>query len=83
MLWSAATGRVFMESQAGLANYCEIKLNLPWASPESPDQAREAAEYALWPDEIWSLYFMSDSLYQGRRFRTLNILHKGVRDRTD
>jgi hypothetical protein len=29
-------------------------------------------------NEIWSLDFMSDSLYQGRRFRTLNILDEGT-----
>ena len=34
----------------------------------------------MWPNEIWSLDFMSDSLYQGRRFRTLNILDEGVRE---
>ena len=32
------------------------------------------------PNEIWALNFMSDSLYQGRRFRTLNILDEGVRE---
>ncbi len=31
-------------------------------------------------NEIWSLDFMSDSLYQGRRFRALNILDEGVRE---
>jgi hypothetical protein len=30
--------------------------------------------------EIWTLDFMSDSLYQGRRFRTLNVLDEGVRE---
>ena len=30
------------------------------------------------PNEVWSLDFMSDSLYQGRRFRTLNILDESV-----
>ena len=30
------------------------------------------------PNEIWALDFMSDSLYQGRRFRTLNLLDEGV-----
>jgi putative transposase len=33
----------------------------------------------LLPNEIWALDFMSDNLYQGRRFRTLNILDEGVR----
>ncbi|HTT76114.1 MAG TPA: integrase core domain-containing protein [Candidatus Binataceae bacterium] len=34
----------------------------------------------LLPNEIWALDFMSGSLYQGRRFRTLNILDEGVRE---
>lgn len=32
------------------------------------------------PDVIWSLDFMHDTLYSGRRFRTLNILDEGVRE---
>ena len=32
------------------------------------------------PNEIWALDFMSDSLYQGRRFRTLNVLDEDVRE---
>ena len=31
----------------------------------------------------WSLDFMSDALYHGRRFRTLNVLDEGVRDALD
>jgi putative transposase len=30
----------------------------------------------LRPNEIWSLDFMHDELYVGRRFRTLNVLAK-------
>jgi putative transposase len=31
-------------------------------------------------NESWSMDFMSDALYGGRRFRTLNILDEGVRE---
>ncbi len=31
----------------------------------------------------WSLDFMSDTLYHGRRFRTLNVLDEGVREALD
>jgi putative transposase len=29
---------------------------------------------------VWAVDFMSDSLYGGRRFRTLNVLDEGVRE---
>ena len=29
---------------------------------------------------VWSLDFMHDTLYSGRRFRTLNVLDEGVRE---
>ena len=32
------------------------------------------------PNVVWALDFMSDTLYGGRRFRTLNILDEGVRE---
>jgi putative transposase len=32
------------------------------------------------PNAVWSLDFMSDSLYFGKRFRTLNIMDEGVRE---
>lgn len=35
------------------------------------------------PNLIWGLDFMSDALYGGRRFRTLNILDEGVREALD
>ena len=31
-------------------------------------------------NHIWSLDFMSDALYGGKRFRTLNIIDDGVRE---
>lgn len=35
------------------------------------------------PNVIWSLDFMHDTLYNGRRFRTLNVLDEGVREVLD
>jgi putative transposase len=32
------------------------------------------------PNQIWSVDFMSDALYCGRRFRTFNVLDEGVRE---
>ena len=32
------------------------------------------------PNQSWSIDFMSDSLYCGRRYRTLNVLDEGVRE---
>jgi putative transposase len=35
------------------------------------------------PNVVWAVDFMSDTLYGGRRFRTLNILDEGVREGPD
>jgi len=35
------------------------------------------------PNQVWSLDFMHDTLYVGRRFRTLNVLDEGVREGLD
>ena len=32
---------------------------------------------------VWAIDFMSDVLYQGRRFRTFNVLDEGVREAVD
>jgi hypothetical protein len=56
-------------------------LNLPRRKkrrlPDRPRQLLDAPEAA---NAIWPLAFMSDALYGGRRFRTLNILDDGVRE---
>ncbi|WP_309878818.1 IS3 family transposase [Chryseobacterium rhizosphaerae] len=38
-----------------------------------PTRVKESINIPLEPDECWSMDFMSDSLYDGRRFRILNI----------
>ena len=60
--------------------YCAMKLNLPRRAKKRLVRPMQPLDAPLWPNEIWSLDFMSDSLYQGRRFRTLNILDEGVRE---
>lgn len=60
--------------------YCQMRLNLPRRTKRRLMRPAQPLDAPLWPNEIWSLDFMSDSLYQGRRFRTLNILDEGVRE---
>jgi putative transposase len=63
--------RVYRE--LGLNIRRKTKKRLPVRDPlpmEVPDR----------PNAVWSLDFMSDSLYFGKRFRTLNIMDEGVRE---
>jgi putative transposase len=60
--------------------YRAMKLNLPRRTKKRLIRPMQPLDAPLLPNEIWSLDFMSDSLYQGRRFRTLNILDEGVRE---
>lgn len=61
--------------------YKSMGLNLPRRKkrrlPERPRQPLKAPEQV---NHIWSLDFMSDALYSGKRFRTLNIIDDGVRE---
>jgi putative transposase len=60
--------------------YCAMHLNLPRRSRRRLARPRQPLNAPAMPNEVWALDFMSDSLYQGRRFRTLNILDEGVRE---
>ena len=61
--------------------YCEMKLNLPRRKKRRvPPRERQTLEVAPRANAVWALDFMSDALYGGRRFRTLNILDEGVRE---
>lgn len=61
--------------------YKAMGLNLPRRKkrrlPDRPRQPLDAPEIV---NHIWSLDFMSDALYSGKRFRTLNVLDDGVRE---
>jgi len=64
--------------------YREMRLNLPRRTKKRlPRRERQTLEVPAAPNAIWALDFMSDALYHGRRFRTLNILDEGVREGLD
>ena len=61
--------------------YCALRLNLPRRTRKRFVRATRhplAAPPAL--NHTWALDFMTDTLYNGRRFRTLNILDEGNRE---
>ena len=61
--------------------YCAMKLNLPRRTKRRlPARLRQPLTVAAAVNQVWSLDFMSDCLYDGRRFRTLNVLDEGVRE---
>ena len=63
--------RIYRE--LGLNIRRKTKKRLPIRDPlrmEVPDR----------PNAVWSVDFMNDSLYFGKRFRTLNVLDEGVRE---
>lgn len=60
--------------------YCAMKLNLPRRTKKRLVRTFQSLDAPALPNQIWSLDFMSDSLYQGRRFRTLNVLDEAVRE---
>lgn len=55
--------------------YRQLGLNLPKRRRRRlPDHVRKPLPKATAVNQVWSLDFMSDTLRDGRRFRTLNIL---------
>jgi putative transposase len=60
--------------------YCAMRLNLPRRARKRLVRPPQPLNAPARPNEIWALDFMSDCLYQERRFRTLNILDEGVRE---
>ena len=64
--------------------YCALRLNLPRRTRRRVPKRVQyplAAPPAL--NHTWALDFMTDTLYDGRRFRTLNVLDEGVREVLD
>ena len=61
--------------------YCQLRLNLPRRTKKRlPLRFRQPLVVVPQPNVVWAVDFMSDTLYGGRRFRTLNILDEGVRE---
>ena len=55
--------------------YCEMGLNMHRKPKKRlPARVAQALEVPGQPDQTWSLDFMSDSLANGRTFRTLNVI---------
>src|SRR6185437_8570563 len=58
-----------------------LKLNLPRRTRRRlPQRERQPLGTASCANALWSMDFMSDTLYGGRRFRTFNVLDEGVRE---
>jgi putative transposase len=61
--------------------YRAMKLNLPRRTKRRlPARVRQPLTVVALPNQVGSLDFMSDALWGGRRFRTLNVLDEGVRE---
>jgi putative transposase len=55
--------------------YCLMKLNVRRRSKQRlPKRLRVPLYVPRLPDTVWSADFMSDALFNGRRFRTFNVL---------
>jgi putative transposase len=53
--------------------YCLLKMNLKRkAKKRRPQRTRKAVAQPLLVNHCWSIYFMRDTLYSGRAFRTFN-----------
>ena len=64
--------------------YKAMNLNLPRRKKRRlPQRVQQPMVVEARANAEWSLDFMSDALYQGRRFRTLNVLDEGVREALD
>ena len=61
--------------------YCKLRLNLPRRTRKRlPQRLRQPLAVAAAVNAVWALDFMSDALWNGRRFRVLNVLDEGVRE---
>lgn len=64
--------------------YKAMKLNLPRRKKRRlPQRVQQLMMIEARANAEWPLDFMSDTLYHGRRFRTLNVLDEGVREALD
>jgi putative transposase len=61
--------------------YCQLGLNHKRRTKKRvPVRDRQPLNTPAQPNAVWALDFMSDALYVGRRFRTLNVLDEGMRE---
>lgn len=61
--------------------YCQMGLNLRRRTKlVLPKRIAQPLEVSMFPNHQWALDFMHDTLYCGKRFRTLNIIDEGTRE---
>ena len=61
--------------------YCRIGLNLPRrVKRKLPQRVPKPLEVKAAVNSQWALDFMHDTLYCGKRFRTLNVIDEGTRE---
>ncbi|WP_156790334.1 IS3 family transposase [Alcanivorax sp. DG881] len=61
--------------------YCQMGLNLRRRTKRVlPKRIAKPLEVSMYPNKQWALDFMHDTLYCGKRFRTLNIIDEGTRE---
>ena len=61
--------------------YCEMGLNLPRRTKKRvPQRDPVPLQAGQQVNQGWALDFMHDALYDGRRFRTLNVIDEGNRE---
>jgi putative transposase len=61
--------------------YCSMKLNLPrWTKKRVSTRVRQPLVAPDAVNQMWALDFMHDTLYDGRKFRLLNVIDEGNRE---
>jgi putative transposase len=61
--------------------YCALRLNLPRRTRRRvPRRPRHPLDAPPALNRTWAIDFMTDTLYDGRRFRTLNVIDEGNRE---
>ena len=61
--------------------YCALRLNLPRRTKRRlPTRPRQPLAAPPVLNTTWAVDFMHDALYDGRRFRVLNVLDEGNRE---
>jgi len=61
--------------------YCTLRLNLPRRTKRRvPARLRQPLLAPVRLNDTWALDFMTDALYDGRRFRTFNVIDEGNRE---
>ena len=61
--------------------YCALGLNLPRRTRRRiPKRIRQPLVAPPGLNESWAIDFMTDTLYDGRRFRTVNVIDEGNRE---